>query len=113
MKERELIMSENEKYISRTDEMGSINISQDVLAVIAAAAALEVEGVGSMSAGASNDVAELTNRKVLSKGVRLAMEEEQIAIDLALTIKFGYAVPEVAQAVQRRHRLRLSQPGAC
>lgn len=93
-------MSENEKYISRADEMGNINIAQDVLAVIAAAAALEVEGVGGMSAGLGSDVAELVGRKGLSKGVRLTMEEEQMSIDLSLLVKFGYAVPDVAKAVQ-------------
>ncbi len=93
-------MSENEKYISRADEMGNINISQDVLAVIAAAAALDVEGVGGMAAGLGTDVAELVGRKVLSKGVRLSMEENEVAVDLTLLVKFGYAVPDVAKAVQ-------------
>lgn len=93
-------MSENEKYISRADEMGNINISQDVLAVIAAAAAMEVEGVGGMTAGLGTDVAELVGRKVLAKGVRLSMEEEQVRIDLSLLVKFGHAVPDVARAVQ-------------
>ena len=35
-------MSESKDYISRSDELGNIHISEDVLAVIAAAAALEV-----------------------------------------------------------------------
>lgn len=93
-------MSENEKYISRSDEMGTINISIDVLAVIAAAAVLEVEGVGGMAAGLGSDVAELVGRKVLAKGVRMTMSDEQVSIDLSILVKYGYAVPEVAKAVQ-------------
>lgn len=38
-------MSENREYVSRSDELGNIHISGEVLASIAAAAALEVEGV--------------------------------------------------------------------
>lgn len=93
-------MSENEKYISRSDEMGNIHISTDVLAVIAAAAVLEVEGVGGMAAGLGTDVAELVGRKVLTKGVRLTMTEDEVTIDLSVLVKYGYAVPDVAKAVQ-------------
>ena len=37
-------MSENREYVSRSDELGNIHISGEVLASIAAAAALEVGG---------------------------------------------------------------------
>ena len=93
-------MSENEKYISHSEEMGNIHISQEVLAVIAAAAAVEVEGVGGLTAGLGSDVSELVGRKVMSKGVRLSVVEEQVTIDLSLLVKFGHAVPDVAKAVQ-------------
>ena len=52
-------MSDSKEYISRPDELGNIHICEDVLAVIAAAATLEVEGVGSLSANLSTDLAEL------------------------------------------------------
>ena len=93
-------MSENEKYISRTDELGSINISVDVLAVIAAAAVLEVDGVGGMAAGLGSDVAELVGRRGLSKGVRMTMADDQVSIDLSILVKYGHEVPAVARAVQ-------------
>ena len=35
-------MGEGKEYVSRSDELGNIHISEEVLAVIAAAAALEV-----------------------------------------------------------------------
>ena len=93
-------MSENEKYISRADELGSINISVDVLAVIAAAAVLEVDGVGGMAAGLGSDVAELVGRRGLSKGVRMTMADDQVSIDLSILVKYGHEVPVVARAVQ-------------
>ena len=37
-------MSENKEYVSRSDELGNIHISEEVLAAITAAAALDVEG---------------------------------------------------------------------
>ena len=39
-------MADGKEYVSRPDELGNIHISEEVLAVIAAAAAMEVEGVG-------------------------------------------------------------------
>ena len=93
-------MSENEKYISQSDEMGNIHISTEVLAVLAGAAALETEGVGGMAAGLSSDMAELVGRKVVAKGVRLTIAEDHLSIDLSILVKYGYAVPDVAKAVQ-------------
>lgn len=94
-------MSENEKYISRSDEMGSIHISTEVLAVIAAAAAAEVDGVAGMAANLGSDMAErVVGRKPVAKGVRLVMNDDQLSLDLSILVKYGYVVPEVASAVQ-------------
>ena len=49
-------MGDGKEYISRPDELGNIHISEDVLAVIAAAAATEVEGVVVIADGGDNAV---------------------------------------------------------
>ena len=64
-------MSENKEYVSRCDELGNIHISEEVLAGIAAAAALEVDGVSSLAANLGSDIAELLGKKNLAKGVRV------------------------------------------
>ena len=56
-------MAENKEYISRPDEMGTIHISEEVLAAIAAAAALEVEGVASLSANLGSDIVQFLGKK--------------------------------------------------
>lgn len=94
-------MAEGREYISRPDELGSIHISEEVLAVIAAAAALEVEGVGSLAANLGSDLAELLGKKNLGKGVHISVnEEESVCVDVSILIKYGYTIPEVAKAVQ-------------
>ena len=93
-------MSEGREYVSRPDEMGNIHISEEVLAVIAAAAALEVEGVGGLSANLGTDLAELLGKKSLAKGVRLQVTEGDVTLDLSVMIRYGYTIPEVAKAVQ-------------
>ncbi|MEG1240703.1 MAG: Asp23/Gls24 family envelope stress response protein [Oscillospiraceae bacterium] len=93
-------MSEAREYVSQPDELGNIHISDEVLAVIAAAAALEVEGVGSLSSTLASDITELTGRKVLSKGVRLHAEEGSVTVEVSILIQYGYTIPTVAHAVQ-------------
>ena len=93
-------MAESREYVSRSDELGNIHISEEVLAVIAAAAALEVEGVGGLAANLGSDLAELLGKKNLSRGIRLHVEGESVTIDVAILVKYGYTIPDVARAVQ-------------
>lgn len=91
-------MADNKDYISRADEMGNIHISEEVLAVISAAAALEVEGVSSLTGG--KDLTELLGRKNMAKGVRITVNGEAVTVELSLLIKYGSSILEVAEKVQ-------------
>ena len=94
-------MADAREYVSRPDELGNIHISEEVLAVIAAAAALEVEGVGSLAANLGTDLAELLGgKKNLAKGVHITGEEESVRVDVAVLIKSGHTIPAVAREVQ-------------
>ena len=94
-------MAEGREYISCPDELGTIHISEDVLAVTAAAAALEVEGIGGLSGNLGSDLAELlAGRKNLSRGVRVAVSEDSVTVDISLLVKYGSSVQESAKAVQ-------------
>ena len=92
-------MAEGRDYISRPGELGDINISEEVLAMIAAAAALEVEGVSALGSGVGGDMA-AANKKGLAKAIHLSVEEDQVTVEIALLVAYGYAVPTVARAVQ-------------
>ncbi len=93
-------MADAREYVSRPDELGNIHISEEVLAVIAAAAALETEGVASLAPNLSTDLAELLGKKNLSKGVHIAVNEASVSVEISIFIKYGYTIPEVAKAVQ-------------
>lgn len=93
-------MGEGKEYISRPDEMGDIHISEDVLAVIAAAAVQEIEGVSSLAGGLSGDLAELVGNKKLGRGIDIRVNEETVSIRVAILVKYGYVIPEVGRAVQ-------------
>lgn len=94
-------MADGKEYVSRPDELGNIHISEEVLAVIAAAAALEVEGVGSLAGNPSSDLAELLGKKNLAKGVHISVNEsESVCVEVSILIHYGYTIPDVAKAVQ-------------
>ena len=73
-------MGEGKEYVSRSDELGNIHISEEVLAVIAAAAVLEVEGIGGLAANLGTDLAELLGKKNLSRGIHILVEEESVTV---------------------------------
>ena len=73
-------MSENREYVSRSDELGNIHISGEVL---------------------GSDIAELlSNKKNLTKGVHIQVEDEQVTVELAVLMSYGHTIPEVGRAVQ-------------
>ncbi len=83
-------------------EMGTTQIANDVIAVIAGLAATEVRGVSDMSGGLAGGIAERLGRKNLSKGVKVDVspDERQCTIDLSIIAEYGYRIPEVASDIQ-------------
>ena len=97
-------MSESREYIVTQEDTGRIHISEDVVASIAAAAALEVEGVSGLSAAVGNETAHRLSMKNLKKGVRLIKGEDALRIDVSILVAYGYVIPEVAEKVQKAVR---------
>ena len=93
-------MAEGKEYISHESELGSVSISEEVLTVIAAAAAVGVEGVSSLGSGLSSEGTTTANLKTLTKGVRLEVDDERVTVDLSILVRYGYVVTDVAKAVQ-------------
>ena len=93
-------MADAREYISRPDELGTVHISEDVLAVIAAAAALEVEGVSSLAPNLGSDLAELLGKKSLSKGVKILVQDGEVKVAMNINMNYGYNVPDTCSEIQ-------------
>ena len=74
-------MADNKDYITHNEEKGSINVSEDVVAMIASAAAVEIEGVDSI-AGAKSDDRRAIGKKAASKSVKIQVVDEKITLDI-------------------------------
>lgn len=93
-------MSESKDYVTRCEEQGNVYISEEVLAGISAAAALEIEGVSGLTANLGSDIAELLGKKSLAKGVSVKTEDDKVVVTLSILMAYGHTIPEVGKAVQ-------------
>ncbi len=86
----------------KEDALGDVHVNDEVVAIIAGLAATEVDGVTSMYGNITADLISRLGAKNLSKGVRVMMEGDNIRVDLALNIAYGYEIPAVSQKVQEK-----------
>lgn len=73
-------MPENKDYLTHEETLGTIQISEDVVASIATSTALEVEGVGGLLSTNMSDY--LGGKKMTARGVRVEMEGDAIVVNL-------------------------------
>lgn len=74
--------------IQDDSSMGEVKIADEVVAIIAALAATEVEGVASMAGNITNELISRLGMKNLSKGVKVDVLEGVVTVSLALNMKY-------------------------
>lgn len=80
------------------NEIGTVSINEEVIAMIAGAAAYEAYGiVGMTTKTGKNGFAAILRKENMSKGVEVRLEEDQIHIDLYVIIQFGTKISVVAK----------------
>ena len=82
--------------------VGTVQIADEVVAVIAGMAATEVDGVASMGGNITSERVGKLGMKNLSKGVKVEVLEGVVSVRLALNIKYGYNIPDTSQKVQEK-----------
>lgn len=88
--------------IHEKDEIGEVQIANEVVAIIAGLAATEVEGITGMVGTLKGDLVELLGKKNLSKGVVVEVSEEFISLELSVIVDFGVCIPDVCKIVQEK-----------
>lgn len=88
---------------SDIEENDGIEISNDVIAVIAGVAVSEVQGVASMSGGFAGGISEvLSGKKNLAKGIKVEKTGDITKIDVNIIVEYGSRIPDVAYEIQNR-----------
>ena len=92
----------NTYVLQDDDSKGSVQIADDVVAVIAGLAATEVKGVYAMAGNITNEIMSKVGRKNLSKGVKISVNGNRVKIALAIMMEYGYNIPGTSSKVQDR-----------
>ena len=85
-----------------TNNTGNINISEEVIAVVAGVAASEVKGVAGMNASIAGGLADLFGKKNYAKGVKVELSEECVKISVSIIVDYGCNIPDVSWEVQEK-----------
>ena len=84
------------------EELGYIELADDVIAIVASLAALDVQGVIGMSTGFREGLSNFLGKKSLAKGVRVKVTGHSCRIAVYVTVEYGCNIPEVAMKLQKK-----------
>ena len=93
---------ERNTYTIQEEEIGQVQIADEVVAIIAGLAAMEVDGVSSMADTSTRDLISKLGKKNLSKGVKVDVLDGVVTVSLSLNLRFGKNIMEVSSKVQEK-----------
>ncbi len=79
---------------------GKVTFANEVIAIIASLAAGEVKGIAGMSGSTFDGLTEKLGRKSYTKGVKVEVGTEEAAVDLFVTVKYGFKIQDVCAEIQ-------------
>ncbi|MGN1350513.1 MAG: Asp23/Gls24 family envelope stress response protein [Anaerovoracaceae bacterium] len=84
------------------NEHGNIKITDEVLAVCAAKAALQTQGVCGLAPAVFTDTISesFLGKASASKGAKISQNDDEIIIDLYVVVNYGVRIPSVAWNIQ-------------
>ncbi|MBR0409971.1 MAG: Asp23/Gls24 family envelope stress response protein [Eubacterium sp.] len=86
----------------KVEEIGQVQIADEVIAVIAGLAATEVDGVAKMSGNITNEIVSKLGMKNLSSGVKVEILGEEVEVKLSLVLNYGVSIPKTSREVQEK-----------
>lgn len=97
----------NTYKIHENGKVGEVQIADEVVAAIAGLAATEVKGVYAPVGNVANEITGKLGKKNFSKGVKVLVNLNAVSVDMALTLDYGYGIPETAKQVQEKVKLAI------
>ena len=96
-------IAENTETEEIKTESEGIEISNDVVAVIAGVAVSDVPGVAGMAGGFAGGISEVfSGKKNLAKGIKVDVDNSVARIDVNIIVEYGSRIPDVAFDIQKR-----------
>mgnify|MGYP000904299298 CR=1 FL=1 len=102
-KKKEVIEVENVEKVAEVETTDTIQISDEVVAVIAGMTVAEVSGVAEMAGGFAGGISEVfSGKKNMAKGIKVEINEKSVVIDVNIIVEYGSRIPDVAFDIQKR-----------
>lgn len=88
--------------IAMTNELGSINILEDVVAKIAGRSIEQCYGIVGMAAKKATDgIVEMLNRENYARGIILTNNDGALVIDMYVIVEYGTSIVTVAESAMQ------------
>ncbi len=89
--------------IYKDDEnLGRVQISEEVVAVIAGIAATEVKGVVTLAGNVATELISRIGIKLLSRGIKVNITNSTVALGITINIDASYSIPAVSYQIQEK-----------
>ncbi len=96
-------MAENKNFVINVNGDGGVNISEEVVGIIAGLGAVEVDGVESLAGNLTADNISKAGAGKLAKAIKVVDNDPgKIIVRMAINMKYGYEIPKVSGMVQEK-----------
>ena len=88
----------------KNTKLGSINISNDVIATIVGGAAIECYGVVGLASQKvlKDGFYELLKKENYARGIIVTSKDQGIVVDLYIIVGYGMKIPQIVSEVQKK-----------
>ncbi|MEA3423893.1 MAG: Asp23/Gls24 family envelope stress response protein [Bacillota bacterium] len=90
----------SEEIKKNANDIGQVNISDEVIEIITDISVKEIQGVKGLYGNITSDIAGIFSKKGHTKGVIVEIIDEKAVINLDIVVDFGVKIPEIAWLVQ-------------
>lgn len=101
MSDKNVAINTEETTTLKKESNGTISFANEVISTIAGLATIDIEGVAGMSGGLVDGITEFLGRKNFSKGIKVEVGKEEVAVDINIIVNYGISIPEVCQNIQQ------------
>lgn len=101
MSDKNVTVKAEETTTIKKESNGTISFANEVISTIAGLAAVDIEGVAGMSGGLVDGITEFLGRKNFSKGIKVEVGKEEVAVDIDIIVYYGVSIPDVCQNIQQ------------
>ncbi|RIW36369.1 Asp23/Gls24 family envelope stress response protein [Bacillus salacetis] len=97
--------------IEMKTKFGQIDITNDVIAMIAGGAAIDCYGIVGMASKnqIKDGLTDILRKENFTRGVIVRQEEEEVHIDMYIIVSYGTKISEIAHNVQSKVKYTLNK----